>query len=442
MASDLALKIYSLSEAQASILKRRAIDAYDIPPSMVQRSVALFGEPVEPEEAVRRILKSVREQGDSAVQDWTARIDGATLTQIAVSESEIEAAIQRIPADIYESLQFASNRIRQFHQMQPAASWQENGLGQLVRPIRRVGVYVPGGTAPLPSSLLMCAIPAQVAGVKEIVVCTPPDKEGNVPDVILAAANICGIEKIYRVGGAQAIGALAFGTESIPRVDKIVGPGNLFVTLAKRQVFGNVGIDGLPGPTETMIIADEGATPSLAAADLLAQAEHDVLAGAILVTPSRQLAEAVAEEVETQLGKLSRAEIARQALANQGGIVLVENLEEAFAVNNAFAPEHLCLLIENPEQWIDCVENAGGVFVGEGSFEVLGDYVAGPSHVMPTSGTARFASPLNVWDFVKITSLIGFDDETASNLSPSAAKLAHAEGLTAHAAAAEARIRE
>jgi histidinol dehydrogenase len=377
--------------------------------------------------------------------DWNARIDGAQLDALAVPEAEIAAALDAIPPEVADALRLAADRIRAFHEKQPVTGWMdatgEGALGQLIRPVDSVGVYVAGGTAPLPSSLLMSVIPAQVAGVEEIVVTTPPRRgEGSVSPVILAAAAICGVSRVVRVGGAQAIAAMAYGTESVPRVAKIVGPGNLFVTLAKQQVYGDVGIDGLPGPTETMVIADASADPGLAAADLLAQAEHDVLASAILVTPSRALAEQVALEVGRRLEDLSRAEIIAQALENRSGAVIVRDLAQAFDVANDYAAEHLCLLVEEPWQWVGRVRNAGGVFLGESSFEVLGDYVAGPSHVMPTGGTARFASPLNVLDFVKITSLIGLEPGAASELSKAAATLAQAEALTAHAAAAQARI--
>ncbi|MBI5931333.1 MAG: histidinol dehydrogenase, partial [Chloroflexi bacterium] len=381
---------------------------------------------------------------DNAVGYWTEKIDGVKLDALYVPEIEIHEALENIPQKVAEALQLAAERIENFHRQQAErmGDWYENGLGQILRPIAKVGVYVPGGTAPLPSSLLMSAIPALVAGVEEIIVCTPPQRDGTVNSVILAAAAVCGIKKVFRVGGAQAIAAMAYGTQTIPRVDKIVGPGNLFVTLAKRQVFGAVGIDGLPGPTETMIIADESANPALAAADLLAQAEHDVLASAILVTPSRDLAKRVQYEIARQLENLGRDNIIAQSLSNQGGIVIVNDLVEGFEVANDYAAEHLCLLLEDPLAWIGEVKNAGGIFLGEGSFEVLGDYVAGPSHVMPTSGTARFASPLNVLDFIKITSVIGLDHDTAAELSKTASILAHAESLTAHAAAAEARIQE
>jgi histidinol dehydrogenase len=437
--------INNLDEARATLLKRRSLREVEIPANMVDRLHRLFGEPTTPAEAVRRIILSVRERGDAALREWNTRIDGASFDQLAVPEAEIDAALGMIPADVASALEFAAERIRAFHQKQPVRGWidaqAEGSLGQLVRPIDSVGIYVAGGTAPLPSSLLMSVIPAQVAGVKEIVITTPPGRgDGRVPPVILAAAAICGVKKVIRVGGAQAIAALAYGTASVPRMAKIVGPGNLFVTLAKQQVFGDVGIDGLPGPTETMVIADDSADPCLAAADLLAQAEHDVLASAILVTPSRALAEQVAIEVERRMERLSRVEIIAQSLANRSGAVIVRDLPEAFEVANEYAAEHLCLLIANPWDWIGQVRNAGGVFVGESSFEVLGDYVAGPSHVMPTGGTARFASPLNVLDFVKITSLIGLAPRAASELSETAAILARAEALTAHAAAAEARV--
>ena len=322
------------------------------------------------------------------------------------------------------------------------SSWVDTGpdgtLGQLIRPLDRAGVYVPGGTAPLPSSLLMAAIPARVAGVSEVVVCTPAGSAG-VNDLILAAAYVAKVDRLFALGGAQAIAALAYGTESVPQVDKIVGAGGLFVTLAKRQVFGGVGIDGFYGPTETLVIADDSADPAWAAADLLAQAEHDVLASPILLTPSRALAEAVVAQLAAQLEGLSRAEIAGQALANRGGIVVTADLAEAVELANLYAPEHLCLLVAEPWALVGQIRNAGGIFVGEHSFEVLGDYVAGPSHVMPTEGSARYASPLSVADFVKRISLIAFTRAAGARLSAPAAVLARGEGLTAHAAAAEMR---
>jgi histidinol dehydrogenase len=288
----------------------------------------------------------------------------------------------------------------------------------------------------------MTVIPAKVAGVEQVIVCTPPGRDGRVPDATLAAALVAGADAVFTIGGAQAIAAMAFGTETVPRVDKIVGAGGLFVTLAKRQVYGLVGLDGLAGPTETVIVADETANPAWVAADLLAQAEHDVLATAILLTPSRALAVAVQREVEAQVGVLSRGELAAQSLASRGGIVLTPDLETAVRLADDFAPEHLCLSVREPERWAGAVRRAGGLFLGEHSFEVLGDYVAGPSHVMPTMGTARFASPLNVLDFCKITSIIALDPDTAARLGGAAACLARAESLTGHAAAAEKRNRQ
>jgi len=309
-----------------------------------------------------------------------------------------------------------------------------------VRPIARVGIYVPGGTAPLPSSLLMSAIPARVAGVEEVILATPPDaKEWGNP-VILAAAQVARVDRVFALGGAQAIAALAFGTETVPRVDKIVGPGGLFTVLAMRQVFGIVGVAGLPGPTETLLIADDSADPAIVAADLLAQSEHDWLATAILITTSADLADAVAEKIESQLPVLERREIAGHSLAHQGGIIVVGDLETAIELANEFAPEHLCLLTQSPWALVGRVRNAGGIFVGEVPSEALGDYIVGPSHVMPTGGTARFASPLNVTDFLKVTSIFSVDRETMRELAPAAIELAEAEGLTAHAATLRARI--
>lgn len=440
------ITIYTSEEARGSILRRQNALEPDIPNAVKASLRRIFGMDVSPAEAVDRVLRDVRQRGDAALIDWTRRIDDVSLSRLAVDPAQISAAPSSIAPELWRALELAAERIRAFHAMQPVQSWESGALGgrlgQRVAPLRRVGVYVPGGTAPLPSSLLMSAIPAQVAGVDEIVVVTPPGRDGRVPPIILAAAAAIGIEKVFTLGGAQAIAALAFGTESVPRVDKIVGPGNLFVTLAKRQVFGIVGIDGLNGPTETVVIADESADPAWVAADLLAQAEHDTLATAILLTPSRPLAEAVQTEVARQLESLSRDEVIAVALAGQGGIVITRDLAEAASLANEFAPEHLCIATSDPRALTDALRNAGGLFFGERSFEVLGDYVAGPSHTMPTGGTARFASPLNVLDFVRITSIIDLDEGTIAELAPTAALLARAEGLTAHAGAAEKRVNQ
>jgi histidinol dehydrogenase len=453
------LRIYDdWEQARQTVLRRRDMMALDEVPEPVRAGIRrVFGEELTPEEAVARILADVRQRGDEALCHWTARIDGLTLDDLEVPAEAWEAAYGSLPSELAEALNLAAERIRAFHARQPIPSWttMEMGgtLGQRVTPLQRVGVYVPGGTAPLPSSLLMAVIPARVAGVDEVFVCTPPGREdGHVPDVTLAAAHIAGVNRLFRLGGAQAIAALAYGTATVPRVDKIVGAGGLFTTLAKRQVYGQVGLDGLYGPTETVVVADDSANPAWVAADLLAQAEHDVLATAILLTPSRRLAEAVQVEVTRQLNPpsprrrgaggevpLSRADVITESLAGQGGIVITPDLETAVRLADEFAPEHLCLSIREAEVWADRVRNAGGLFLGEHSFEVLGDYVAGPSHIMPTGGTARFASPVNVLDFVKIVNIIGLDAQTATRLCPTAARIARAESLTAHGAAATAR---
>ena len=445
------LRIIDANTAQATLLKRTPPDEQPVPASLLERIAALFGERLTPTQTVGRILQDVRQRGDAALREWTEKLDGVTLEALRLPASELQAALESLPAELRGSLEDAARRIEAFHRRQPLTSWftQESGgwLGQLIRPIRRVGLYVPGGSAPLPSSVLMSAIPARVAGVDQVALVTPPRKGTPCVDAtILAAAALVGVDEVYLLGGAQAIAALAYGTQSIPAVDKIFGPGNLFVTLAKQQVFGVVGIDGLAGPTETMVVADEFANPAWVAADLLAQAEHDVLASAILLTPSRELAEVVQVEVARQMeggaegSALSRAEIIAASFQNRSGIVLTRDLDEALELANRYAPEHLALSVTDPWHWSEKVRAAGGVFLGEHSFEVLGDYVAGPSHVMPTGGSARFASPLNVWDFIHIVSLIALDPATAAEIGPAAAQIATAEGLTAHAQAALMRL--
>ncbi len=438
------IKIYSVEEAKRTILRRDiALDPV-IPDTLKNGLRRVFGQDLSPETAVSIILKDVRKRGDQALREWTLKIDNFYLDDFAIPQMSFDTALSKISPELVEALQLAANRIREFHRCQPLESWTTNKLGgrlgQRITPLERVGVYVPGGTAPLPSSLLMSVIPAQVAGVSEIVVMSPPGKnDGRIPDVILAAAKIAGIDKMYKLGGAQAIAALAFGTESIRRVDKIVGAGNIFVTLAKRQVYGVVGIDGLYGPTETVIIADETANPAWVAADLLAQAEHDIMATPILLTPSRFLAQTVQTEIGQQIENLERAEIISISLDQKGGIVMTTNMEEAVQLADIFAPEHLCIATSDPAHWMSKINHAGGLFIGERSFEVLGDYVAGPSHIMPTSGTARFASPLSAIDFVRITSIIELDVATSARLSPIAARIAKSEQLTAHSSAAEYR---
>ncbi len=438
------LKIFSSDEAKNTVLKRVPLDDAPVSPRLLESIKNLFGAALTPDEAVRQILREIRLEGDEALRRWSATLDGLDTTEFRVPLDEIRDAKEKISEEEAQALKLSAERIRRFYTQQPLASWSfqegSGSLGQLVRPINRVGIYVPGGTAPLPSSVLMSAVPAQVAGVKEIVLAVPPEKAtGKIAPITLAAANLLGIDEIYTLGGAQAIGAMAYGTQNIPAVDKIFGPGNLFVTLAKRQVFGTVGIDGLAGPTETMVIADDTANPAWVAADLLAQAEHDVLASAILLTSSNDFAQAVQAEVEKQLKTLPRVEILNQSLDANSGIVVTENLVESIRLANRFAPEHLCLSIENTFETVEKITAAGGIFVGDYSCEVLGDYVAGPSHVMPTSGTARFASPINLLDFVHLVSLVALDDKTASRISKPAAVLARSESLEAHARAADLR---
>ena len=446
------ISIFDVETAKKSLLKRIPPDETRVTPAVLERIAQTFGEKINAEEAVKRILTDIRARGDAALRDWSNRLDGFPLdAPLRVPAEALESALANLPKAERAALETAIHRIREFYNRQPLTSWFTNDLGgtlgQIIRAHKRVGLYVPGGTAPLPSSVLMSAIPAQVAGVKDIVVVTPPSRPtlgidySPVPAIILAACALCGVTEVYAMGGAQAIGALAYGTESVPAVDKIFGPGNLFVTLAKRQVFGAVGIDGLAGPTETVVIADENAKPAWVAADLLAQAEHDVLASAILLTPSRKLAEAVQVEVGRQMETLPRADILAQSLPGQSGIVITRDLDEAAELNNLYAPEHLCLAVADPWALSEKITNAGGIFMGEHSFEVLGDYIAGPSHVMPTGGSARFASPLNVWDFVHIISLIALNPATTAQIAPLAALIARAEGLEAHARSADLRTK-
>jgi histidinol dehydrogenase len=439
------LRKFDAASAQGTLLKRVPLDDMDVPESLLESIRKLTGEALSPVQVVERILRDVRQRGDDALREWTSRLDGSAPAEFRVPGEELQASLASLPSEQRAALELAAERVRSFHQSQPLTSWMTNKLGgtlgQLVRPVRRVGLYVPGGSAPLPSSVLMSAIPAQVAGVSEIVLVSPPQRgTGKIAPVILAAAELAGIREVYTLGGAQAIAALAFGTHSIPAVDKIFGPGNLFVTLAKRQVFGMVGIDGLAGPTETVVIADGQANPDWVAADLLAQAEHDVLASAILLTPDDALIGKVQAAAARQIEARGRAQIIAASLSNRSGAVLTRDLDEAVDLANFYAPEHLCLAVKDPWRLAEKVTCAGGIFMGEHSFEVLGDYVAGPSHVMPTGGSARFASPLNVLDFVHLVSLVALDEVTTRRIAPAAAEIARAEGLDAHAYSAEVRL--
>jgi len=394
-------------------------------------------------DVVEKILADVRQRGDAALKELAKKFDGVSLKNLAVSDDEIAAAYKNVDQSLIDALNLAADRIRAFHQTQlryAIKEFMEEGVGQIVNPIERVGVYAPGGTASYPSTVLMTVIPARVAGVKEITVVTPPGKGGSVPPATLVAADIAGADSIFKVGGAGAIAALAYGTASIQKVDKICGPGNIFVTIAKRLVYGEVAIDGLAGPTETIVIADDSASPAHCALDLLAQAEHDILSSAIMITTSEKLASAVNKEVERHLKKLERADIASRSLKERGYIVIVDDMEQAIELANMYAPEHLSLMMRDASLYAEGIRNAGGIFIGDSSPEVLGDYLAGPSHVMPTGGSARFNSPLNVNDFLKITSVVALVDDDLDTLGPAASKIARSEGLTAHARAAEIRL--
>ncbi|MEX1023030.1 MAG: histidinol dehydrogenase [Dehalococcoidia bacterium] len=428
--------------ARESVLKRAPL-GQTVLPEAVQASIdELWGEPVTPADHVRRIIEAVRTEGDAAVQRFTERFDGSSYTSIAVTGDEIAAAFEQVTDAERDAIQFAVTRVKRYHESQmehAPTSFSSRGTGMLVRPIALAGVYMAGSDAALPSSVVHTAVPGVVAGVDEVIGVTAARPDGSVNPLKLVAARLSGIERVYRASGAQALAALAFGTETIPRVDKIFGPGGVFVTMAKQQLFGQVGIDALYGPTETLVLADDDAAPDLAAADLLAQAEHDVLATPILITLSRAQAEAIAAQVQEQLPTLERAAIA-QAAIERGGAVVAADLDEAITLANEFAPEHLCLLVAEPEALLPRIRNAGGVFLGESSPEVLGDYTAGPSHVMPTGGSARFASPLSVLDFLKVISVVQLPAEDMQRLGPFAADLARAEGLTAHARSIERRL--
>lgn len=397
--------------------------------------------------SVKAIVGGVREKGDEALFAYTKRFDGAVLTPetVKVTRGEIDAAYSAADDKWLASMREAAGRITAFHEKQKQKTWidfdEGIALGQMVRPLEKVGVYVPGGTAAYPSSVLMNVLPAKVAGVRDIIMVTPPDREGKVSyPLTLVAADIAGVTEIYKAGGAQAIAALAFGTESIPKVDKIVGPGNIYVANAKREVFGHVGIDMVAGPSEVLVIADESADAAYVAADLLSQAEHDAFSAVVLVTTSEAFARAVRLEIEKQVTCLSRKDIAEAALNAYGTIVVADNLDEAARLSDLIAPEHLELCVKDPYALLGKVRNAGAIFLGHYSPEPLGDYFAGPNHVLPTSGTARFFSPLSVDDFIKKSSIICYDREALSAVATDVVRLAKSEGLDAHARAVAVRF--
>lgn len=391
--------------------------------------------------AVSEIIRSVRERGDTAVREYTAKFDGFSPDRLEVTAEETAAAFDSVPADLLAALRRACRNIREFHSRQIREGFSfvnPDGItvGQKITPIEKVGLYIPGGTARYPSSVLMNAIPASIAGCSEIIMVSPPSESGEIPPVILAAAKLAGVHRIFRVGGAQAVAALAYGTESIPKVDKIVGPGNAYVAEAKRQVFGAVSIDMIAGPSEILIIADSESDPRFIAADLLSQAEHDRRASAVLITDSYPLAEAVSAEVERRLSVLPREGIARESIESNGRIIVVPDMDTAFEAANKLAPEHLELCLDGAEKYLGRVSNAGSVFLGRYCPESLGDYLAGPNHTLPTSGTARFSSPLSVDDFIKKTQYICCSGDNLSGVGGDIALMARSEGLEAHARAA------
>ena len=393
---------------------------------------------------VTDIIDNVRKKGDKALFEYSEKFDKAKLTSLEVTEEEIEEAFSLVEPRFIEILKKAAKNIEEFHKKQVRNSFVLNETegvvtGQKVTPIERVGLYVPGGTAAYPSTVLMDSIPAKIAGCDYICITTPPSSDGKVNPVILAAAKIAGVDKIFKVGGAQAVAALAYGTETVKKVDKIVGPGNAFVAEAKRQVFGRVSIDMIAGPSEILVIADGKSDPAFVAADLLSQAEHDKNASAVLVTDSEDLANKVATEIENQLSLLSREEIARASVDNNGKIIVADNLEDVFAVANEIAPEHLELCVDNPFDYLDKIKNAGSIFMGRYCPEALGDYFAGPNHTLPTSGTARFSSPLSVDDFVKKSQFVYYSKNALNKVAEDVAFFAEKEGLTAHAKSASIR---
>ena len=432
-------------EAVEKLLKKPAFDQVELNPRIREANKKLFGADLTAAEIVDKIVGDVRRDGDEAVIKYTKLIDRTEFTpeEFVVTEAEYEAAYQEADPAVVDSLRKAAENVRRYHQEQKPNSWmtyRDKGsiLGQSVIPLDRVGIYVPGGTAAYPSSVIMNAMPAVVAGVKEIIMMVPP-KNGKINPYVLVAAKEAGVSKIFKIGGAQAIAAMAFGTETIPRVDKITGPGNIFVTLAKKAVYGHCDIDMLAGPSEILIVADKTADPAYTAADMLSQAEHDMLASSIVITDSPELAENVAVEAEKQLKVLPREEITRASLDRNGMIIITEDIMQAVKLANVSAPEHMEVLTEQPFQLLPYIRHAGAVFLGAYSPEPLGDYFAGPNHVLPTGGTARYYSVLNVETFMKRTSIISYTQEQLDAVSDDVIRLAEAEGLQAHANAVKLR---
>lgn len=437
------IRIEGFSKAKQLLTRKASFQTFDVSPQLKREIKRVFGEELSPQAVVERIINEVRDKGDEALFHYTRELDGVELDSLEVSRDAISAAYDAVDTELISALKLAADRIRAFHlavEQKRGIAFVDKYLGRQIQPLDKVGLYIPGGTADYPSTVLMTAIPAKVAGVNEIIMVSPPNKNGDIPAPTLVAADMAQVNRIFKVGGAQAVAALAFGTESIPKVDKICGPGNIFVTLAKKMVYGVVDIDGLEGPSEIVIVADEEADPSLCAADLLAQAEHDSMAAAILVTTSSELAERVDMEIERQLKRLRRGSIVAQVIS-RGIIVVVDDIGEAIDLVNVYAPEHLALMVSGASSLVSRVQNAGCIFVGEDSAVVLGDYVAGPSHVLPTGGSARFSSPLGVADFLKVSNVVALDKSIMEELSGAAITMARAEGLDAHAQAIALRVK-
>ena len=397
------------------------------------------------EDIVSGVIENVKQNGDKALFEYCEKFDGAKLELLEVSKEEIEAAYETEDKEFLSTIELAKKNIHKFHSHQVRNNFVINDtdgviLGQKITPIEKVGIYVPGGTARYPSSVLMNAIPAKIAGVKEIVMVTPPDKDGSIPSYILAAAKIAGVDRVFKLGGAQAVAALALGTESVPKVDKIVGLGNIFVATAKRKLYGLVDIDMIAGPSEILVLADGSCNPKYVAADLLSQAEHDKLATAVLITDSEDLAKKVSDELEKQIPELPRAEIARTSIDDNGKIIIVDNMKKAVEISNIIAPEHLEVCVDDPFELLNLITNAGSIFLGKNVPESLGDYLAGPNHTLPTSGTARFSSPLSVDDFIKKSSFIYYTGDALANVKDDVVRFAEREGLSAHARAVSKRF--
>ena len=434
--------VRGMEEGRKALAREPLSESQNGSPEILEGILRIFGEALTPTEAVSRIISAVSSRGDAAVKEYSALIDQAELTTLELDREDILRAAAEVPEEIRAALERASRRVREFQTASLPRTWidMEKGLGEIVTPMERVGIYVPGSSAAYPSTVLMTAIPAKVAGVKEVVLATPPRGGQGPHPSVLAAALISGVDRVFQVGGAQAIAAMAYGTESVPKVDMVCGPGNIFVTLAKKMVYGEVNIDGLEGPTETLIIADETANPALCAADLLAQAEHDLLATALLITTSEGIIPSIQAEIDRQIDGLSRKDTIALSVERRGAIIVVDTLEEALELAAHYAPEHLSLMVKEPWASVGKVRNTGGIFLGDYSPEVMGDYVAGPSHVMPTGGTARFNSYLGVAQFLRWTPVVALDPQTAIRLAKTASTIARAEGLDAHARAVEMRV--